>query len=81
MSEHSKTPWRMGSARYGAIVADEVVNNLGSNTEESVKAYGGYMVAESVSKANAEHIINCVNSHDALLDRIDALEKEIEALK
>jgi hypothetical protein len=75
VSDHTKTPWRLG--RPGSVVADYPVPEIKGS--DDLKFYGGHLVAETVTPANAAHIVRAVNSHENLLVlcevMVDMLEK------
>lgn len=50
-------PWRIGK-NYGCVVSDtnENLNIRGAYEEESQDYYGGYLIGESIEKANAQLI-------------------------
>ena len=52
----------------------------GATGEESTDYYGGNMVAESVTPANARLIARAVNAHDDLLAAGKAILADIDAL-
>lgn len=53
MSEHTRGPWRVGKG-FGSVVADTPVPEV--NGSDAVEYYGGHLVAESISPANARLI-------------------------
>ena len=55
---YTKGPWRKGSP--GSIVSDHPIPGVDGN--DHVKYYGGHCVCESLTDANAERIIACVNA-------------------
>ncbi|MGU5837660.1 hypothetical protein [Aeromonas caviae] len=63
MSEHTKGLLRVGHS--GAVVADHPVPEMSGS--DAVEYYGGHLVAESVTAANARRIVACWN----LLDGYD----------
>ncbi|MGS3142156.1 hypothetical protein ACB274_06105 [Aeromonas sanarellii] len=58
MSEHTKGLLRVG--RPGAVVADPPVPEMSGS--DAVEYYGGHMVAESVTAANARRMVACWNA-------------------
>lgn len=65
MSEvkHSPTPWKVennGSARSVAIV----------NDQHHIASVWNVGEGHGVKHANAEHIVRCVNAHDALVNAL-----------
>jgi hypothetical protein len=59
---HSPAPWRIGNGSF--IVSDQPGDGLVSGSED-YDHYGGYLVCESVSRANAELIVGAVNVFSA----------------
>ena len=57
MSEHTKGLLRVGHS--GAVVADHPVREM--NSSDAVEYYGGHLVAESVTAANARRLVACWN--------------------
>lgn len=73
--KHTPEPWRVG--RH-AVVADVPVVGGCSGTDD-VDYYGGHLVCETVTEANAERIIACVNAckginPEAVPDLLEACE-------
>jgi len=54
------TPWRKG-IRPDCVVADVPIDG-GCNGTGDVEYYGGYLICESVTEANADRIIEAVNA-------------------
>ena len=71
--QHSPTPWFLSweDGKYGVV---------GSDTEGkcvcTVFNDGGER--EPTRKANAKHIVHCVNNHDALVEALEAAEGHLE---
>jgi hypothetical protein len=65
-AKHTPTPWRLGKS--GAIVCETPIPEMRSDIPENQEFYGGHLVAESVTKANAEFIVLVCNSHEELLE-------------
>ena len=63
MSKHTPGPWRVG--RPGTVVCDTSIEQGPKGTAD-VTYYGGHLVCESVTKANAERIVACVNACEGL---------------
>lgn len=93
MIEHTREPWRVGkcSASMGVVVSDEPVPEI--NGSDAVDYYGGHLVAESVTPANARRIVACVNACAGIsteelergvikesMDMVDRLSRESTAL-
>jgi len=79
---HTPTPWRIG--KNGGVVSDSaeglVIN--GAFGKEAVEYYGGNLICESVTRANAEFIVEACNAHERLKRERDALlEASIKILK
>lgn len=60
MSEHTKGLLRVGHS--GAVVADHPIPEMSGS--DAVEYYGGHMVAESVTAANARRLAACWNACD-----------------
>ena len=60
MSEHTKGLLRVGHS--GAVVADHPVPEMSGS--DAVEYYGGHLVAESVTAANARRLAACWNACD-----------------
>lgn len=60
MSEHTKGLLRVGHS--GAVVADHPIPEMSGS--DAVEYYGGHMVAESVTAANARRLVACWNACD-----------------
>lgn len=58
MSEHTKGLLRVGHS--GAVVADHPVPEMSGS--DAVEYYGGHLVAESVTAANARRLVACWNA-------------------
>jgi hypothetical protein len=56
---HSPTPWKLTMSETGFGVENHFIGDC--HNEFSLK------VNEELNKANARHIVKCVNSHDALV--------------
>lgn len=52
-------PWRVG--RSGTVVADTPIEGGVSGTTDT-GYYGGHLIAETVTPANAKRIVQCVNA-------------------
>lgn len=57
MSKHTPEPWRVG--RPGTVVSDTPVPGMGGS--DAVEYYGGHLIGESITEANARRIVACVN--------------------
>lgn len=60
MTEHTKGPLRVGKGH--AVVADHPVPEMSGS--DAVEYYGGHLVAESVTAANARRLAACWNACD-----------------
>ena len=58
MSKHTPEPWRVG--RHGTVVSDTPVPGIGGS--DAVEYYGGHLIGESITEANARRIVACVNA-------------------
>ena len=76
MPEHTKTPWAIDPKADMHIVAAgrgvASTGGPGNNHEED----GGY----GENRANAQHIVRCVNSHDALVEALETLRNRYVSL-
>src|ERR1700749_3540025 len=66
-SKSAPTPWRIG--KVGSVVAGKS-DGLPIPGYLDVEIYGGYLVCERPTKANAERIVTAVNSYDALVEAL-----------
>ena len=61
---HTRGMWRKGRLRHtglmACVVADFPVPEIGGSDETAY--YGGHLIGESMSHANAERVIACVNA-------------------
>lgn len=69
MNKHTPTPWRIGKGH--CVVADEPVPGMGGS--DAIEYYGGHLIAESITTENCEHIVRCVNSHEALVKALQGV--------
>ncbi len=69
--KHTKEPWRVGN--HCCIVSDTPIPEVDSVS--SVEYYGGHCICESVTDANAERIIACVNACQGITT--EALEADV----
>ena len=68
MKQHTKTPWKAGG-RWG--LTSNLGNKLDARQIMSDQQDVIALVADDAGdngKANAEHIVKCVNSHDKLVE-------------
>lgn len=73
----TKRPWRLG--RPGTVVADDDTGlTLGGATgPENVRYYGGNLICESISEANAAVVVLTANAYDEDQETIKALTEVI----
>ena len=66
-AEHTATPWEINADEF-------IINVVGANPNGDITTIANCMqhLFPQVDVANANHIVHCVNSHDAF---VDALEK------
>ena len=74
-AKHTPTPWRVG--RPGTVVSDSHIEH-GPVGCDCVEYYGGHLIAESVTSANARRIAACVNACEGI--STDAIETEGSAV-
>ncbi len=67
--EHTKGNWKKGI--NGSIVSDSMEGLAVESIEDHVKYYGGHCICESISDANADYILACVDACKEI--RIEAL--------
>lgn len=65
--KHTPTPYRVGKLKT-TVVADSAEGKFvrGATGPDAVEYYGGNLIAESVSEANAEFIVEACNNYEAL---------------
>lgn len=63
-AKHTATPWRIGKS-CGSVVADAPVPEMGGS--DSVKYYGGHLIAESITPYNAAFIVRACNDYERLV--------------
>lgn len=64
MSAHSPTPWKASPYELTEIV---------DNDDNTITACYGSETSVSEDEADAAHIVKCVNAHDDLVERYNAL--------
>mgnify|MGYP000747659551 CR=1 FL=1 len=81
---HTPTPWKFAQESIDpewAIVTDadgNIIANVNSETGPDIPP----LVSTKMPRdANAAHIVHCVNNHDALLQALKALVREIDLSK
>ena len=72
-TKHSAFPWRTGTG--GSIVCDDESLGPGCDDSGALEYYGGHVVCETLTPANAEFIVRACNAHD---DQLAALEAAVE---
>ena len=58
MSNHTPEPWRAGL--HSTVVSDTPVPGMSGS--DAVEYYGGHLIGESITEANARRIVACVNA-------------------
>lgn len=78
MNTHTPTPWEV--TPNGGIAGSG--ENIVTNSPETLSKFGGLPINDGFGrgKANAEHIVRCVNSHDALLAACQAMLPLVDGL-
>lgn len=69
---HTPGPWRMQGRRHSGgytVVAD---NPTGHDNPDTVRAYGGYLVAESVTERN----VHLITAAPDLLEALESIEND-----
>jgi hypothetical protein len=69
--KHTQGPWRIGKT-YGSVVCDTPIPEMRGS--DDVEGYGGHLIAESITKANANLIAAAPDLLEALKDALCALE-------
>ena len=57
MNRHNPEPWRTG--HHNAVVCDTPTAH---KDVDNYKAYGGFLIAESIGEHNAKRVVECVNA-------------------
>ena len=68
MSNHTPGPWRIGK-NFGSVVCDTPVPGIRGS--DHTEYYGGHLIAESVTKANA----NLIAAAPDLLEVLEAIRR------
>ena len=78
--KHTPGPWRKGEGGkcMKCVVADHPVPEISGS--DAVEYYGGHLVCESVSEANAQFIVTACNAHDDLANRLESVLEVYEQL-
>ena len=74
MSNHTPEPWRVG--RPGTVVSDTPVPGMGGS--DAVEYYGGHLIGESITEANARRIVACVNECEGISTERLEMAKQLE---
>lgn len=71
MSDHTPTPWRLGTAA-GSIISNSPVGlSIEVADENSIKFYDGFIVCESLTPENALFVTRACNNFERLLLKAD----------
>ena len=62
---YTKVVWKVGRGWY-CVVSQEPVPEV--NGGDAVEYYGGHLIGESMSEANAKRIVECVSACDGMDD-------------
>lgn len=74
-AKHTPTPWRVG--RPGTVVSDSHIEH-GPGGCDCVEYYGGHLIAESITSANASRIAACVNACEGITtERLEDLGRPL----
>jgi hypothetical protein len=74
MSEHSPLPWKFGKDYCETVLLDA---EGWSVCKFGVEAAWDSISGKAPSEEDAAYIVECVNSHDALVERVKELEDKI----
>lgn len=69
---YTKGVWEVGRGAY-CVVSTETVPEV--NGSEAVEYYGGHLIGESMSEANAKRIVDCVNACEGMEKPSDEISK------
>jgi len=69
---YTKGAWKVGRGGY-CVVSQEPVPEV--NGSDAVEYYGGHLIGESMSEANAKRIVECVSACDGMEDPADEIAK------
>ena len=76
--KHTKTPWKVFYAKSN----DDLIIGVGEETGEGIIASNGsFWGTDSEAKANAEHVVKCVNAHDELLEALERAKGYLKTSK
>lgn len=69
---YTKGAWKVGRGGY-CVVSQEPVPEV--NGSDAVEYYGGHLIGESMSEANAKRIVECVSACDGMENPADDIAK------
>ena len=69
---YTKGVWSVGRGGYCVVSTEPVPEVNGSDAEEY---YGGHLIGESMSEANAKRIVECVSACDGMDNPADEIAK------
>lgn len=69
---YTKGVWKVGRGGY-CVVSQEPVPEV--NGSDAVEYYGGHLIGESMSEANAKRIVECVSACDGMENPADDIAK------
>lgn len=81
MNKHTPGPWRIGKHPSEVIADMPATPPFDGMTDESVKHYGGYLIAESCGYANARLVAAAPELLAALQDCVTVMEKDLAGLR
>lgn len=74
-AKHTPAPWKV----FYATNNDQLIIGVGQETGEGIIASNGsFWGTDAEAKANAEHVVKCVNAHDSLLDALELVKSQLE---
>jgi len=75
MGNHTPAPWKVFYAKYNG----ELILGVGEDNGQGIIASNGsFWGDDQEAKANAEHVVKCVNVHDELLEVLEECMVEIK---
>lgn len=69
---YTKGVWKVGRGGY-CVVSQEPAPEV--NGSDAVEYYGGHLIGESMSEANAKRIVECVSACDGMENPTDEIAK------
>jgi len=65
-TKHTPAPWKLG--RMGVVISENSkgIEIVGAMGKEAFEYYGGNLIGESISQANAKRIVECVNACEGI---------------